>query len=358
MADKQAFVYIVDLGSSMANCNSGRSESDLDWSMPYVWDKIASTAQASRKTWCLGVIGVRTDETNNKHHDENEVGYDNISVLKHLGPIDLPQMKELKDTLKPSNTATGDAMSAIIAAAEMINEVTKKNKYDRKIYLITDGQGPIDGEDVDEISMRLNDLDIELVVLGVDFDDADFGFKEEDKPRLKATNEAILKSLVDRCKRGDFATMAAALGELQTPRVKHVNLVKNFDGPLTLGDPEQFPSAISINIERWPATKVSRPAAATTVVETKKSDDQMEGLEFGSIEQHRTYKVNDPSAPGGKKDVEFEDLAKGYVYGSTAVPIANSEWDITNLETNKSFSILGFVHMDKVRLNNNMSTVV
>ncbi|ROV98432.1 hypothetical protein VMCG_07124 [Cytospora schulzeri] len=349
MADKQAFVYIVDVGSSMADCNNGRTESNLDWSMSYVWDKIATTAQASRKTWCLGVIGLRTDESKNKHHEEGEIGYENISVLKHLGPIELPQMKELKDTIRPNDTEHGDAMSAIIAAAEMINEVTKKNKYNRKIYLITDGQGPIDGEDVDEISTRLNDLDIELIVLGVDFDDPDFGFKEEDKPQLKARNEAILKSLVNKCERGDFATMAAALVELETPRVKHVNLVKNYDGPLTLGDPEQFPSAISINVERWPATKVSRPAAASTVI-NKKSGDDKQGAEFDSVKQHFTYKVNDPSAPGGKKDVEFEDLAKGYEYGSTVVPIASSEWDITNLETNKGFSILGFVHMDKVRM--------
>lgn len=343
MADKQAFVYVVDVGSSMANCSNGRTESDLDWSMSYFWDKVATTAQAARKTWCLGVIGVRTDETNNRHHDEGEVGYENISVLKHLGPIDLPQMKELKNTIRPSNTETGDAMSAIITAAEMINVVTKRNKYDRRIYLITDGHGLIDGEDVDEIANRLNDLDIELIVLGVDFDDPDFGFKEEDKLQSKATNEALLKSLVDKCKKGDFATMAAALGELQTPRIKHVNLVKNFDGPLTLGNPEQFPSAISINVERWPATKVSRPAAASTVTEKKDA-----GNHFSPVEQHRTYKVNDPSAPGGKKDVDFKDLAKGYAYGSTAVPIANSEWDITNLETKRDFSILGFVHMDKV----------
>ncbi|KUI55519.1 ATP-dependent DNA helicase II subunit 2 [Cytospora mali] len=360
MADKQAFVYIVDVGSSTANCNTGRSQSDLDWSLRYVWDKIAATAQASRKTWCLGVIGLRTDETNNKYQKDD--GYDNISVLKPLGPIELSQVKELKNTIKSSNTDTGDAMSAIIVAAEMIDEFTKRNKYTRRIYLLTDGHGPIDGDDIDEISIRLNDLDIELIVLGVDFDDPDFGLKEEDKPRLKATNEAILKSLVNKCKKGDFATMAAAVEELDTPRVKPVKLVKNFDGPLTLGDPAQFPSAMSINIERWPVTKVNRPAAATTVVvkpepgatqSTHTLVDDMEGVEyndmqFNSVQQHRTYKVNDPSAPGGKKDVEFEDLAKGYLYGSTAVHIAESEWDITNLGTEKGFSILGFVHMDKV----------
>lgn len=360
MADKEAFVYIVDVGSTMSNCNNGRTESDLDFSMRYVWDKITTTAQASRKTWNVGVIGLRTDETRNDYQDGD--GYNNISVFKKLGPIVLSQLKELTNLIKPSNTEFGDAMSAIIVAAEMIGELTKKLKYTRRIYLVTDGQGPIDGDDVEQISSRLNELDIELVVLGVDFDDPEFGFKEEDKPQLKATNETILKSLADKCNNGTFGTLAEAVEELEMPRVKPVRLVKSYDGPLTLGNPQQFPSATSINVERWPVTKVNRPAAATTVTVKSESatqsthtiDDEMDGVEyddphFNSVKQHRTYKVNDPSAPGGKRDVEFEELNKGYSYGSTAVLIPDFDWTLTSLEAAKDFSIMGFVNMNKVR---------
>ncbi len=45
MADKEATVYIVDLGSSMGEKHNGRDESDLDWAMQYVWDKITSTVR-------------------------------------------------------------------------------------------------------------------------------------------------------------------------------------------------------------------------------------------------------------------------------------------------------------------------
>lgn len=164
MADKEASVFIVDLGSSMADCNNGRTESDLDWSMRYVWDKIATIAQSKRKTWCVGVIGLRTDETNNKYM---EGGYENISVLQDLGPVALPDMKKLKTTLIPSETMTGDAMSAIIIANEMIVEFTKKNKWDRKVYLVTDGQGAIDEDDVDDIASRINEIGITLTVMSV-----------------------------------------------------------------------------------------------------------------------------------------------------------------------------------------------
>ncbi len=43
MADKEATVYIVDVGASMAQKRLGRDESDLEWAMLYVWDRITST---------------------------------------------------------------------------------------------------------------------------------------------------------------------------------------------------------------------------------------------------------------------------------------------------------------------------
>lgn len=173
MADKEAIVYIVDLGSSMGDCHTGRTESDLDWSLSYVWDKISTTAQAARKTWCVGVIGLRTNATDNKYAEnrENE-GYDNISVLKELGPVSLSEIKGLKTRLSPSETESGDAMSAIVLASEMINDFTmdKKGqplKYKREVYLITDGMGAIDEDDIDEIASRINDIGVQLTVVQV-----------------------------------------------------------------------------------------------------------------------------------------------------------------------------------------------
>lgn len=77
MAEKEATIYIVDVGMSMGRKNHGRQQSDLDWAMEYVWDKITSTVGDSphsghpdpnlspkvaldRKTATLGVIGLKT----------------------------------------------------------------------------------------------------------------------------------------------------------------------------------------------------------------------------------------------------------------------------------------------------------
>ncbi|KAM0286283.1 hypothetical protein ACHAQH_001013 [Verticillium albo-atrum] len=358
MADKQASVFIVDLGSSMGDCHNGRVESDLDWSMRYVWDKISTVVAASRKTWTIGVLGLKTDET--QHVLQDEEGYENISVLQEISPMSMTSLKELQNVIVPSETQTGDAVSAIVIAVDMMEKYTKKLKYARKIYLITDGTGPIDGDDFEDITKKINQDGIELIILGVDFDDAAYGFKEEDKPSLKAENEQLLEDLVSKCKDAQFATIAEAIDELETPCLKPVRPYKSYDGPLTLGDVKdpKHPSPMVINVERYFKTKLARPPPASTVVlktEPGPSQlsqvEQMEGVEssvnFGAIRQAHSYKVNDPDAPGGKRDVEFDSLAKGYEYGRTAVHISESEWNMTKIETTKGFEIVGFIPSDK-----------
>ncbi|RSL41737.1 hypothetical protein CEP53_012583 [Fusarium sp. AF-6] len=355
MAEKEATIFILDLGSTMAQTHSGRSEPDLDWSMRYVWDKITDIVAASRKTLCVGVVGFRTDETDNKLQDDD--GYENIAVLQELGPMSMTSLRNLQSVIKPSNTWSGDAISAIVVAVDMMDTFTKKLKWNRKIILITDGQGPMDADDLSDISKKMNDSNIQLTVLGVDFDNPDYGFKEEDKPNTKEENEKALKSLVDECENGVFATIAEAIDELDTPRIKTVKPYKTYDGTLTLGDPDRFPSAMKINVERYFKTHLARPLTASTVVVKSEGTgsqttqavegDEMDGVEFSAVRQARSYKVNDPDAPGGKRDVEFEDLAKGFEYGRTAVHISESEHNITKIETQKSFSIVGFIPCSK-----------
>ncbi|KAI0002821.1 SPOC domain-like protein [Xylariaceae sp. FL0662B] len=353
MADKEATVYILDLGSSMADCHNGRTESDLDWSMRYVWDKVSTTVAANRKTWNVGVVGVRTDETLNPMQEEE--GYHNISILKELGPMDLKALRKLKDRIKPSNTEFGDSISAIVVAIDMIETLTKKLKYNRKIILVTDAEAYIDPDDFDDISAKIRGSAIQLIVLGVDFDDPDFGFKEEDKPNQKRKNEELLKDLVEKCD-GQFGTVAEAIAELDIPRIKPVKPYKTYDGPLTLGNPEEHQDAMSISVERYFKThKATIPPASRVVIKNEDTEtlegDEMQGVEpagsFAAVKHARTYKINDPEAPGGKRDVEFESLAKGYEYGRTAVHISESELNITKIETKKCFTIVGFIHQEK-----------
>ena len=71
-----------------------------------------------------------------------------------------------------------------------------------------------------------------------------------------------------------------------------------------------------------------------------------------SVRNVRTYQVQDESSPGGKIDVEREDLAKGYEYGRTAVHISETDENITNLTTYAAMELIGFIQNDRVCLLN------
>ncbi|KAJ9637209.1 ATP-dependent DNA helicase yku80 [Coniosporium tulheliwenetii] len=370
MADKEATVYIVDVGASMSEKNNGREETDLEWAMNYVWDKITTTVATGRKTTYVGVLGLRTDETNNDlQEDEN---YQHISVLQPLSQILMPDLRKLRDEIRPSSTDDGDAVSALIVAIQMIAMHCRKLKYKRKIVLVTNGRGQMDFEDISGIISKMKEDDIELVVLGVDFDDAEYGFKEEEKDAVKAENEAALRSLVEECG-GAYGTMEQAINELGIPRIKNTRPVSSFRGALTLGDPENYDSAMSIDVERYPRTMVAKPPTASSFVvrtdlapqesstqtshtlpngDVEMSDNQ-DGL--AAVKNARTYQVVDEEAPGGKRDVELEDLAKGYEYGRTAVAISESEHNVTKLGTHSGLDIVGFVPRDKYDRYMNMS---
>ena len=69
----------------------------------------------------------------------------------------------------------------------------------------------------------------------------------------------------------------------------------------------------------------------------------LDGNSLAPVRSARTYQVIDEEAPGGKRDVTRDDLAKGYEYGRTAVHISESDLNVTKIETQAGFEIIGFI---------------
>ncbi|EOD52730.1 putative ku family dna protein [Neofusicoccum parvum UCRNP2] len=361
MADKEATVYIVDVGKSMGEKNGGRGETDLEWCMKYVWDKITTAMATGRKTLFQSVVALRSDKTENPLSEED--GYENISVLQSLSPMYMPQLRELREKIRPSNTDEGDAISALVVAIQLIADHCKKLKYKRKIILVTNARGSIDSDGLGEIAKKVQGENIELVILGPDFDDPDYGLKEEDKDPVKATNEQTLQQLANGCD-GVFGTIAQAIAELETPRVKLTKPVASYRGLLTLGDPSKYDTAMTIDVERYPRTMQQRPPTASSYavrsdlapgesqaqssMTVANGDGELDQNDLAAVKQNTSYHIIDPTAPGGKRDVDREDTAKGYAYGSTAVPISESDRDVTDFESFASLDIIGFVPGNKL----------
>lgn len=164
-------------------------------------------------------------------------------------------------------------------------------------------------------------------------------------------NEAALRKLCEDCG-GVFGTMSEAIEALSIPRLKVTRPVPSFKGLMTLGNPADYDSAMAIDVERYPRVMIQRPPTASNYVHRQDMASSMSTQDpvkqdLAAVKNARTYQVIDEEAPGGKKDVEQEDLAKGYSYGSTAVPISESDRNVTTFETQPGLDIVGFVAQEQ-----------
>ena len=253
------------------------------------------------------------------------------------------------------------------------NKAGKPLKYVRHVIIVTDGRGQMDTSDLQQIAMKINDSEapIELLLLGVDFDDPDYGYKEEGKDahkvrrcsltirpfakNLQANNEEVLKSFVEICN-GNIGTLAEAIEQLSIPRLKPTYPTPSFRGQLTLGDANTYTSTLTIDVERYPCTMIAKPPSASSFVvradcgegsssiklpEYAAGEDHPMG-DLSAVRHQRSYQVENTEDPGTKMNVEMEDLEKGYEYGRTAVHIAESDLNVVKLETEQSLQLVGF----------------
>lgn len=372
MAAKEATVFIIDLGPTMAEQHQGRKDSDLSFAMRYVWDKIFAIVATERKTLNIGVVGLNTAETKNAL-DSHE-GYEHISVLQPLGQMQLPDISHLRTLIRPHKDGGGaDSASAIVVAIDMISSFCRHLKYKRKIVLITNGKGiEVETDSLDQIVQKVNEEKIELVVLGVDFDDKDgYGFVEHPKDHVKATNEKILSDLCNACEDGMFATLAEAIDQLASrPQLRTIRPVGSSQCQLVLGDPSSPENNnLSIGVERYPRVMPERvPTAgsyvlsgnAMTDVDQKLADLQLKDItnlvindpsKLAAVKQARTYAVDDSTAePKSSTVVPFADLARGFEYGSTIVHISESDMNVVLLPTTPAIDIVGFVRVANVSI--------
>lgn len=311
-----------------------------------------------KKTQQLGVLAVGTDETGNILDGDD--GFEHIKELQGIQQTLLSDVKQLREAIQPSRSSRGDVISALVVAIEMMERHTKKLKWKRQIIIVTDGARSMDADDVPQIAEKIVNDEVTLTVLGVDFDDAEYGFKEEDKDATKEANESALRQLCESCD-GNYGTLAEAIAELGTPRLTQPTPVALYKGLLTLGDPTKYDTAMSIQVERYAKVRIAKaPTASSYVVksgggtqagsstqtshtmQSGGSQQEPEG-NLTSVKQARVYTVDDESAPGGKRELERDSLARGYEYGRTAVPMERDDEHVTKLDTVASFDIVGFV---------------
>ena len=151
---------------------------------------------------------------------------------------------------------------------------------------------------------------------------------------------------------------------MDIPRVKPVRPVPTFKGFLQLGNPEEYDTAARIPVERYFRTNAAKAPPASSFVlrsdvgaggdegelSTAAPDKEAtgDGGPLTNVRHLRAYQISDENAPGGKRDLDREELAKGYEYGRTAVHISETDQNITTLETFAALELVGFIQSEQV----------
>jgi ATP-dependent DNA helicase 2 subunit 2 len=131
-------------------------------------------------------------------------------------------------------------------------------------------------------------------------------------------------------------------------------------GQLTLGDAEHYDATLTIDVERYPCTMLAKPPTASSFAmrtdvggssaagPSEQSSHTIMGedhpmTDLSAVRNQRVYQVDNEEEPGMKKNVEMDELERGYEYGRTAVHISESDQNVVKLETSPMLALIGFV---------------
>ncbi|KAG2160210.1 SPOC domain-like protein [Suillus bovinus] len=374
-------MFLIDVSSSMGATRSvelpptpnGEQRTtemtNLEWALQFVKLKIQEMIFNGRKTDQCGVILFGSEETENIIHEKNG-GYQH--VLEYI-PIAQPNSATLAklDALQPSEYS-GDPIDALIVGIETQDiYLNKKRTWTRKIVIVTDGQSPMEIEDWEATVKKMNSLDISLTIIGIDFDDDEFPFHEEDKSTIKVENEAFYHKLTSALNNGLVGTCVFALQEITRPDMKETKSAL-MGTVLRLGDVDVRPEeAIEILVKASKCTALARPKSWKKFGRREKNDDQMQidkdedKTVFAQLKMRSEYYIDHSTQGGEEQDkmdtssddeedkdknlekVEKEQLIRGFKYGSTYAPCPDGQFP--RLNTRKGIDICGFFHAKNFR---------
>ncbi|KAI0063150.1 SPOC domain-like protein [Artomyces pyxidatus] len=371
-------MFLVDVSQSMGTTRTveladgpdGQPRSvemtHLEWALQFVMLKIQEMIYNGRKTDQCGVILFGTDDTDNVINERNG-GYEHVSEFIPIGQPNAQILAKLA-SLRPSENS-GDPIDAIIVGVETQDKyLASKKTWTRKMVLLTDGENPMEVEDWEATVKKMRSLDIQLTIVGVDFDDAEYGFVEENKSHIKRENETFYTEFTEALEGSVLGTLAFALEEVTKPDVKHTRSTL-MATVLRLGDPDNNPlEAIEIIVKASKCTALARPKGwkrfakraeapedAMAIDEEEVDADDVKMNVFSQLKMRTEYFIDPAEDEDGAKDtgkmsvdgeekelqkVEKEQLVKGFKYGSSYAPCPDGQFE--RLTTTKGIEIGGF----------------
>uniref|UniRef100_K3X675 VWFA domain-containing protein n=1 Tax=Globisporangium ultimum (strain ATCC 200006 / CBS 805.95 / DAOM BR144) TaxID=431595 RepID=K3X675_GLOUD len=308
----------------------------------------------------VGIVAYGSEETDNQlneEQDEDEDGYRNVSILWSIDTPTLHMCERLRK-LKPASGASDtkvDILDGLIVALDLLFRRTEGKKYEKRLLVITDAADRItDAADVESVVQMIQDMDVKLQIVGIDFTNTTGGVKKEEEqpdsmnqedsehdvkredaaaPSVKVENEKMLVSIAQEVG-GEVNAVSKRMHLLVQGMKKTVALTTKFRGMLEIG------SGFGIPVFCYLKTKV-----ATLPRLSKESQLSYDKETQGKVKVDRRYTT--PQNPD--EEVAPDQQVKAYRYGKEKVPFSSADVEFFKLQTEKSLKVLGF--LDKKLLN-------
>lgn len=197
-------------------------------------------------------------------------------------------------------------------------------------------------------------------IRGVDFDDDELPFYEENKSSIKKANEEFLTQFASSLRTGIIGTCALALRETTKPDIKQTKSTL-MGTVLRLGDTDTRPEeAFEINVKNSKCTAIAR--AKSWKKFAMRPMDEEDGMDeadrqaiyaelkmrseyhldpnIGEDEDGVKMEVDEENKTKALEVVEKEQLIRGFKYGSTYAPCPDGQFP--KLPTRKGIDICGF----------------
>nr|XP_058950192.1 X-ray repair cross-complementing protein 5-like [Pocillopora verrucosa] len=345
-AAKDAVVIILDVGPSMCQALPGHSTS-LEISVKAVNMIVQRKMFANTKDeFALVLFG--TEGTSNQLN-ESDGEYENITVARRLGLPDLELLRFIHDQITPGNVET-DFIDAIVVGVDLLREQTVGKKCEKKIYLFTDLGSPFGNDQLETITEGLKSLQVHLTLIGPDlYDDEDertcatdgsgpstsVPDRRKERTPQQVAGENCMRQMLEALdgETYSFSHVLPMLSFFQTRSIKQTTV---FRGPLEIG------SQLKINVygyNRVREEKLPPWKKLSAVSQMSPNPDTME------VQMQRSYHLIDED----DTEVDKENVAQGYRYGKTLVPLTKIDKESMKLSTERCLSLLCFTSNENVQ---------
>ena len=346
---------ILDVGKSMKKKYQDTEETRLNFGIESIRQLIRTKLLFNVKRDQIGIILM------GKQGEE-----DNINIYTDLDFPNLEMLDRLNSIEAEDEDDNGDIFSCLDFALDEFIAKYGKKKYEKKIFLITDGEAlsHYSKSKIEELASRINENDVKVNIICVGFfeeldkEDEEENFDNKEKiennsmdednkekvDEINKNNESEnqknikekLKILQENTENVKLFTATTANDIYHQFKKKKINPVSKFRGPFIISP------NLSLDVMVYSKTAQALIPSLKRYSKVAEYSDEPGTCE---VQNERIYYVNDDP---DKKAVEKDLITKAYYYGSSLVPVSKTDEVRLKNEEPKCLKVIGFTDSFRV----------